>query len=212
MMKKALAAMVMSGMMMSAQAGHLLNEGFDDVSTLNGKGWVMNNASTPGGTTGWYQGAENIFSSLDGAPNSYIAANYNNAPEGGMISNWLITPEFSLAEGAIVSFWLRAADDPGFTDNVAFGFSNGSTDLAAFALTAATTVSSDGWMRYTARIDKGAATGNARFALQYTGAADTSSYIGLDRLSISEIPEPSSMLILGAGVMGLVAARRRKRG
>ncbi len=34
----------------SAQAGALLNEGFDNVADLASKGWVLNNASTVGGT------------------------------------------------------------------------------------------------------------------------------------------------------------------
>lgn len=212
MIKKALAALVMSGMMASAQAGFLVKEGFEDVNTLAGKGWVMNNASTPPGSIGWFQGDESQFRALNGSPNSYIAANFNSAEMGGSLDNWLITPEFSLDEGVIVSFWMRAAAADGYSDQVSFGFSDGSTDLSAFVMMAPTTVSTDGWVHYQARIEKGAVSGNARFAVQYTGEADLSNYIGLDRFAVSEIPEPSSMLILGAGVMGLVAARRRKRG
>jgi hypothetical protein len=93
-----------------------------------------------------------------------------------------------------------------------FGFSNGGIAPANFTMSSAETADTDGWVRYEARFEKGLATGNARFALLYTGEADFANYIGFDNLSISAIPEPSSMLILGAGVMGLVAARRRKRG
>jgi len=213
MIKKALVALAITGTMASAQAGYLVKENFDNVNTLTGKGWVLNNASTPGGMTGWFEGDQQQFSSFDGAPNSYIAANYSNAPVGGIINNWLITPEFSLAEGVVVSFWLRAAEAAGFKDEVAFGFSDGSSALSSFVnMSAPITVSSDGWARYEARIEKGAVAGNARFAVQYTGSYDSSNYVGLDNFAISEIPEPSSMLMLGAGVMGLVAARRRKRG
>ena len=212
MIKKALVALAITGTMASAQAGYLVKENFDNVNTLTGKGWVLNNASTPGGMTGWFEGDQQQFSSFDGAPNSYIAANYRNAPEGCIINNWLITPEFSLAEGVVVSFWLRAAEYPGTSDQLAFGFSNGSSDLSSFVMTGPVTVSTDGWALYEKRIEKGAVAGNARFAVQYTGSYDSSNYVGLDNFAISEIPEPSSMLMLGAGVMGLVAARRRKRG
>jgi len=212
MMKKALAALVMSGMMASAQADYLVNEGFDNVSTLAAKGWVTNNASTSLGTTGWYQGDETQFRSLTGAPNSYIAANYNNAQAGGTIANWLITPEFSIDQGAIVSFWVRGAAADGFEDNFSFGLSNGSTDTGDFSLARARTADTDGWVRYQARFEKGLYSGDARFALLYTGDADFSNYIGFDNLTISAIPEPSSMLILGAGVIGLLSTRRRKRG
>lgn len=212
MMKKVLAALAMSGMMASAHADYLVMEGFDDVSTLAAKGWVMNNASTPLGTTGWYQGDESQFRAQNGAPSSYIAANYNNAAAGGTIANWLITPEFSIDEGAIVSFWVRGAAADGFSDMFSFGLSNGSADPGDFSISRARDADTDGWVHYEARFEKGLATGNARFALLYAGEADLSNYIGFDNLRISAIPEPSSMLILGAGVMGLVAARRRKRG
>lgn len=211
MIKKAFVALAIAGTMASAQAGFLVKENFDNVGNLGGKGWVLNNASSPAGSNSWFQGDQTQFTSFNGAPESYIAANWNSAATGGTLNNWLITPEFSLSEGVTVSFWLRAAEADGFSDQVSFGFSDGSSDLSAFTMLAPTTVSTDGWMLYKARIEKGAVTGNARFAVQYTGNADTSNYIGLDRFAVSEIPEPSSMLILGAGVMGLVAARRRKR-
>jgi len=208
MMKKALVALVISGMALSAQAGALLNEGFDDVSGLAAKGWILNNASTEGGLTpNWFQGDQSIFRAQNGAANSYAAANYNNAGAGGNLDNWLITPEFSTGiNGAIVSFWLRAAAVEGFSDQIAFGFGNGSD----FDLGAPVTVGTDGWVRYTARI--GGGQGDARFALQYTGAADFANYVGIDRLQVAEVPEPASTAILLAGAMGLALSRRRKRG
>lgn len=207
MMKKALVALAISGMAMSAQAGALLNEGFDNVADLASKGWVLNNASSPAGTTGWYQGDQSVFRAQNGAANSYAAANYNNAAAGGTIDNWLITPEFSTGiNGAIVSFWLRAAEEAGYSDQIAFGFGNGSD----FDLGAPVTVGTDGWVRYTARI--GGGQGDARFALQYTGAADFANYVGIDRLQVAEVPEPATTAILLAGAMGLALSRRRKRG
>jgi hypothetical protein len=210
MMKKALVALAFSGMALSAQAGALLAEGFDDVGGLAAKGWVLNNASTPAGSTGWYQGDQSQFPALTGAADSYAAANYNNAAVGGNVANWLITPEFSTGvNGAIVSFWLRAGAADGYSDQVAFGFSNGSSALSDFALASPVTVGTDGWLRYETRVG---ASGSARFALQYTGAADFANYIGVDSLVVSAVPEPSTMMILFAGVMGLTMSRRRKRG
>lgn len=211
MMKKALVALAISGMALSAQAGALVSEGFQDVSGLAAKGWVLNNASTPAGvTSGWAQGSQSVFPALTGPANSYASANYLNAAAGGSLNNWLITPEFSVdVNGAIVSFWLRAAADAGYSDQVAFGFSSGSSDLSAFAMASAMTVGTDGWTRYTARIN---GAGSARFALQYTGEADFANYVGVDNFLVSEVPEPSTMAILFAGAMGLVMSRRRKRG
>lgn len=215
MIKKALFALAISGAMASAQAGVLIDEGFDDVGSLAAKGWVLNNASTPAGITGtFYQGDQSQFAAHSGAPESYAAANYNSAAAGGTINNWLITPEFSTALGATVSFWLRAGEALDFTDSVAFGFSNGSSELSAFDLLPAVTVAAGEWVQYVFNLNATAGTG--RFAIQYTGAADTSNYLGVDSLTISdlgaaEVPEPASILILAAGAMGLAAARRRKR-
>src|ERR1700682_4213238 len=80
----------------SLQAGVILNEGFDNISTLSGSGWAMVNNSAPVGTVGWFQGNTGIFNSQAGAPDAYIAANFNNAALPGNISNWLITPVLSL--------------------------------------------------------------------------------------------------------------------
>jgi hypothetical protein len=213
MMKKALVALAFSGMALSAQAGALLAEGFEDVGGLAAKGWVVNNASTPGGITanGWFQGSSTVFPALRGTSSSFAAANWQNAAAGGELNTWLITPEFSTAEnGAIVSFWLRADAFAGTSDQVAFGFSNGSSDLSAFALSSPVTVGTNGWNRYSVRVAEGS--GSARFALQYTGAADFANYVGVDSLEVSAVPEPSTMLILGAGLMGLMMSRRRKHG
>ncbi|MGJ9419087.1 choice-of-anchor J domain-containing protein [Massilia sp. CMS3.1] len=210
-MKKALVALAISSMALSAQAGMLVSEGFDDVSALESKGWVLNNASTPGGaTSGWAQGSETVFRALSGPANSFASANYQNAGVGGTLNNWLITPEFSVGvNGALVSFWLRADAFAGTSDQIAYGFSGGSSALTSFALTPAMTVPTSGWTRYSVGI---AGQGTARFALQYTGAAEFSNYVGVDNFLVAEVPEPSTMAVLFAGAMGLMMSRRRKRG
>lgn len=74
-----------------AQGASLLLEKFDDITTLTGTGWVQTNNSAPAGVTGWFQGNDGIFPSQAGAPDAYIAANFENAGAGGDISNWLIS-------------------------------------------------------------------------------------------------------------------------
>lgn len=209
MMKKALFAVAMSGAMAGAQAGVLVNEGFDDVPALEGKGWIVNNASSPAGGTGWYQGDQSQFTSQKGAPESYAAVNYNSAAAGGELANWLITPEFSTTMNTSISFWLRGAEADGFFDQVAFGISAGGSALGDFALSQAVTVAPGEWTKYV--FNFAPTGGTARFAIQYTGLADSANYLGLDSLRIAEVPEPASLLILAVGAMGLAAARRRKR-
>lgn len=211
MMKKALVALAFSGVAMSAQADVMLQEGFENVFSLPGKGWVLNNASTPAGlTSGWTQGDPAQFSAQQGSSTSFAAANYNNAAAGGMLNNWLITPEFTTTWGNTITFWLHGAVDSSYSDQIAYGVSSGSSALTDFTMISAVTVPQGEWTQYTFTVD--AREGKGRFAIQYTGAADLANYVGVDSLVVNDIPEPSTMLILAAGVMGLTMSRRRKRG
>lgn len=210
MIKKPLCALLLLGAAMSAQAGVLLQQSFDNVASLPGSGWVSTNASTPGGTTSWYQGDQSVFSSQNGAPDSYVAANYNSAAAGGTLDNWLISPEFALniGLGATVSFWLRADPVQGYSDQISVGISNGSSAIADFVQSAAFTAQTDGWAQYVFSFQNTGS--NARFAINYNGQADSANYIGVDAFEVAAIPEPATALLLGAGVLGLLAARRRR--
>ena len=209
MFKRALMAIAIASAAASSQAGTLLSESFKNVSALAGSGWVLNNQSTPGGTTNWYQGDAGIFAAQAGPAESYAAANYNNAPVGGTISNWLITPTFSTELGGTVSFWARGDIFDGFSDHLAYGLSStGGSNTGDFTLGSAVTVSGD-WTLYTLAYGANGVGSSARFAIVYIGEADLSNYVGVDTLTVTSVPEPSSMLMLGAGLLGLAAFSRR---
>jgi hypothetical protein len=212
MIKKTLTALVLSGAFASAQAGVLLDEGFNNVYSLTSSGWVLTNASMDVGLVPtWSQGSQDVFNAQSGAANSFAAANYNNATAGGTLNNWLITPEFNTETGVVVSLWLRAEDFAPYSDNIAFGFSNGSAALADFKLDPSFTVPTDGWTHYTLTLGAQGAGAKGRFAIQYNGLADASDYVGLDTLQVTSVPEPATIFVMATGLAGLAAARRRRR-
>ena len=213
MYKKALVALTLAGSVASAQASILLlSENFDNISPL--PGWVQTNQSTPGGTTSWFQGNAGVFAAQSGAETSYIAANFNNAGRDrngvSTLNNWLITPTFSTELAGEVTFWVKHDVDPSFDDFFSYGFSNGSASTASFAVGSAVKANTD-WTLYSVNFAAAGAGSVGRFAINYRGDADTSNYIGIDTLTVTSVPEPTTLMILGAGLLGLVSLRRRQK-
>jgi len=211
MMKKAFAVAVLAAMTMSAQAGVLINEGFDNVPGLAASGWTFTNASSPAGPTGnWFQGVGSIFGAQAGDSTSYAAANFGSTTPGGTINNWLITPEFNASGGVDISFYLRAAGE-GYADQLAYGFT-----AAGATMTMVNPVPDSAWTLYNVHLDANRL-GTTRFAFQYGGTYDSANFVGLDSLIIStptagNVPEPASLALLAGGLLGLGAMRRRARG
>jgi hypothetical protein len=209
MLKKSLTALTLAGAATAAQADTLLmSQQFNDVAALSASGWVRTNAGTPpGATPAWYQGDQQIFAAQSGPANSYAAANWANAAPGGTLSSWLITPIFSTAKAGYVSFFVRADMLDPYTDTIDAGFSTGSSAIDAFSLGDAIT-GTGVWTEYKMFFSGMGAGAVGRFAIHYTGLADNANYIGVDTLSVN-VPEPSTMMILAAGMLGLYASRRR---
>ncbi len=193
----------------SAQAITLIDEGFNSFAALSGAGWVLSNQSSPVGTTGLYQGDGTLFAAQAGAADSYVAGNFNAAAAGGTLSAWLITPQFSTAADVTVTFYARADIIAPYFDQIAFGFSSGSSSSAAFTLGSATTLSG-GWTQYTGTIAAQGAGSVGRFAIAYIGNADDANYIGIDSLTVNAVPEPSTWLMFGAGLASLAGLARRR--
>jgi hypothetical protein len=212
----------------NAYAAPILEENFDDVTTLPGKGWVQTNNSSPLGSTGWFQGNPGIFPAQAGGPDSYIAANFNNADFGGNISNWLLTPTLTVNNSDILTFFTRSAN--GFPDRLEVRFSsNGSSssvgatdssvgDFINLLLTINPSLDPAGyppeWTMFQVSMSDLPGPTSGRYGFRYS-VPDTNTYadyIGIDTVSVnsSSVPEPSTFVCMGIGMACFAYWRRRQ--
>ncbi|UQB68845.1 T9SS-dependent choice-of-anchor J family protein [Epilithonimonas zeae] len=189
-------------------------ENFDDIATLASNGWTLQNNSSPVGALGWFQGTATTatptpgpFNSYNGAANAYIAANFNSTGSSGTISNWIITPNRTLRNGDVFSFFTRkptiGAGQTDYPDRLEVRMStNGastnagssaatvgdfSTLLLSINPTLVANVYPQVWTQYTITISGLSAPTSGRIAFRYfvTGAGSlgiNSDYIGIDNV------------------------------
>lgn len=194
----------------AAQAQIVLAQGFDNVAGLAGAGWQIVNTSASPGTT-WFQGNAGIFPAASGAPSSYAAANFlGTTAATGAVSNWLITPQLQLDATSMVFFAARVGGDGGFLDRVDVLRSTTGTAPGDFALLGSYSSSTDnGWVGQSFSANLSAPT-PAFIAFRYVIAdvATAGNYLGIDTVTITAVPEPTTTLLLGLGLAGLLARRR----
>ncbi len=181
----------------------LINEGFNVVSPLPA-GWAQQNLSTPAGTNPlWFQGNTTVFNSQSGPADSYAAANFNGVAGANTISNWLFTPNITLTNGDVFTFWSRTVPAPAFPDrlevrmstngaSVNAGVTNTSVgDFTNLLLTINPGLTVGGypnaWTQYTITIAGLGAPASGRLAFRYFvtnggPAGANSDFIGVDNV------------------------------
>lgn len=187
---------------MAGTANAQLTENFDNITTLTGAGWSMQNNSTPIGTqANWFQGNATVYNAFNGATTSYIAANYNFVAGANTINGWLITPNLMLRNGDVITFYTRKVSPDTWPDRLEVRMSTngastntggGPTTVGDFTTlllsinpTLVTGVYPIAWTQYTITISGLAAPTSGRIAFRYfvtnggpSGA--NSDYIGID--------------------------------
>ena len=191
----------------------LLSEGFDNVATLAGAGWIFQNSSVPTPGIPWFQGNAGIFTSQAGSGNSYIASNFLAVKNGvGFVDNLLITPYFSLESNTALQFWARSDIIDSFFDVFAVLLETTlPSQLGVVTEVFTPTVAQGQWTQYTVILSGQGPGALGRFGFEYFGQADSLNYIGIDTVDI-HVPEPSTTAMFGIAMLGLALSRRRETG
>lgn len=199
-------------------------ENFDDITTLAGNGWVLQNNSTPVGSTSWFQGNPTVFSAYTGATNSYIGANFNNTTGNNTISNWLLTPNRTFRNGDVITFYTRCSPDNMYPDRLQVRLStNGAStnvgtgatavgDFTTLLLEVNPTLTTNvypyaNWGLYTITISGLPAPTSGRIAFRYfvtsAGPLGTNSdYIGIDNVVYTPYVCPAFTMTPGGALTG----------
>jgi hypothetical protein len=210
-------------------------EGFDTVLPTN---WVTTNNSNPVGRRTWFTGDSwGAFPSHSGATSSYIAVNFDSTGNIGTISNWLITPEWSISTGDTLTFYTRTATNSfgEYPDRLQVRLStNGAStdvggnessvgDFSTLLLDINPTlirgVYPKAWAKFTVNVPALPSATTGRFAFRYfvTNAGSSGSnsdYIGIDtvrygceRPGYDSDPTPSSTIDFGNTVVQTSASK-----
>ncbi|MCF8416516.1 MAG: choice-of-anchor J domain-containing protein [Crocinitomicaceae bacterium] len=230
-MKKIITS-IFTGLLLSATIhttikAQAINEGFDDITTLVGAGWVQQNNSTTIGSTAWFQGnpisGGGPFDAFNGATNAYIGVNYNSTTGANDISNWLVTPNRTIKNGDVIQFYTRTYAPTTYADRLEVRLStNGAStnvgvgsaavgDFTTLLLSINPTLNLTAypttWTQYTITISGLSAPTSGRFALRYfvtnggpLGA--NSDFIGLDNFIYTPYVCPTLTMTSAGALIG----------
>ncbi len=119
------------------QAQTIFYEGFDDVSSLAGSGWVLTNLSEPLGDLSWSQADGGLGAiAYSGDTLSYAQSGFQatDANGSGTISDWMVTPQVMLNNGDMIRLFALSYSSSSFPDRIEVRISpDGGSDIGTGA-------------------------------------------------------------------------------
>ena len=207
-----------------ANAGaFLLDEGFDAVVNPGWSlpDWYVANLTNPAASaTSWFEGNTGNFDAAAGDAGSYLASNVFTAGSAASVDSWLITPMVHVESGvADLSFSTRTQGDwPGDYMEVLVNTTGAPLtsinlgEWASLGVIGADSFPTD-WASFAFHYNSNET--DIRFAFRYLvdDAQNFGSYIGVDSVRITSVPEPGTLALLALGMLlaPLVLRRRRAR-
>ena len=195
-------------------------EGFSDITTLPGAGWVQQNNSGGTPVNGWVQGFR--WPGQAGGDNAYIEANSSSTSGTNTISNWLLTPPLTLQNGATMTFYTRTVSSPDFADRLQVRMSTadasanvGTTptdvgDFTSLQIDINPTYSTSGypsdWQLFSVSVSGLAAPTTGRFAFRYFVENGGPSGANSDAIGVDTVQYSCSAQAPGAPTIGTATA------
>jgi hypothetical protein len=165
-----------------------------------------------------------VFDAQAGATNSYLGANFNFTTGANTINAWAMSPTQTFNNGDVIKFWTRTVDVQTFADQLRLKLSlaGASTNASDFTTTLLTVNNAfpnpsgypNTWTEFTATLSGLGGPTSGRFAFHYDvpdggPLGSNSDYIGIDTVSYTAVPEPTSALVLAGLSLGACFFRRR---
>ena len=144
-----------------------------------------------------------------GAPQAYLAANYNNAAAGGTLANWLISPTFSTQDCRLRELLCSRRRGVGLQRPCLRGASARAARASPTSPSGVGHSSAATGLRSRSASPAKAPAATGRFAIVYTGPADLANYVGVDTFAVA-VPEPETWALMLAGLAGLGVLKRRR--